>query len=121
MSIKDRPTNQMDIAPLIHVEVPFDARVKHLVSVYCQTSKEDLILAFQKITKKLGFDVLKKAVEFVENGDFESAAAIALKYYDKAYTYNLDNNTSPKIIVLDTLYLDNSTIAKQLIERANNL
>jgi tRNA 2-selenouridine synthase len=107
--------------PLIHVEVPFETRVKHLVSVYCQTSKEDLVLAFQKITKKLGYDVLKKAVEFVENGDFESAAAIALKYYDKAYTYNLDNNTSPNIIILEAPDFNITQIAEQLIERANAL
>jgi tRNA 2-selenouridine synthase len=111
--------NQMRKAPLIHVDVPFETRVKHLVSVYCQTSKEDLVLAFEKITKKLGFDVLKKAVAFVENGDFESAAAIALKYYDKAYTYNLDNNTSPNISIMEAPDMNASEIAKQLIERAN--
>jgi tRNA 2-selenouridine synthase len=112
---------QMRVAPLIHIEVSFDTRVQHLVSVYCQTSKEDLVLAFQKITKKLGFDVLKKAVEYVENDDFESAAAIALKYYDKAYTYNLDNNSAPKIIILEVPELNTAQIAKQLIERANKL
>jgi tRNA 2-selenouridine synthase len=113
--------NQMRKATLIHVEVPFETRVKHLVSVYCQTSKEDLVLAFQKIAKKLGYDVLKKAVNFVENGDFESAAAIALKYYDKAYTYNLEKNDAPKIIIMDAPNYNIAQIAEQLIKQANAL
>jgi tRNA 2-selenouridine synthase len=113
--------NQMRKAPLIHVEVPFESRVQHLVDVYCQTSKEDLVLSFHKITKKLGFDVLKNAVEMVENGEFESAAAIALRYYDKTYTYNLDKNLSPKIVVLETPDLNITNIANLLIEQADTI
>ena len=44
--------NQMKAAPLVHIEVPFEARVEHLVEGYTATSKEDLIQSFQKITKK---------------------------------------------------------------------
>jgi tRNA 2-selenouridine synthase len=112
---------QMRNAPLLHVEVPFDERVKHLVKVYSQTNKEDLLFSFQKITKKLGFDVVKKANAFVENGDYESAAAIALKYYDKAYNYNLENNASPKIVIHETEKLNYEKLAEEIIIKANKM
>jgi tRNA 2-selenouridine synthase len=113
--------NQMKKAPLIHIEVPFEARVKHLVEGYTHTSKEDLVLSFQKISKKLGYDIVKKAIEFVENGDYESAAAIALKYYDKAYVFNLDTNTAPTILTLDMGNFDNAHITQKLIEKADEI
>lgn len=87
--------NQMKNAPLIHLEIPFEKRIEHLVKVYAQNSVEDLILSFKKIESKIGHENLKKTIDLLEKGDYETAAQIALKYYDKTYKYTFDNNPAP--------------------------
>ena len=111
--------NQMKVAPLIHIEIPFFDRVDHLVDVYTQTSKEDLIISFQKIASKLGTENLKKTIGWIEKDDFETAAAMALKYYDKTYMHGFDNNTSPKKHTLEIPQFDCEKSADKLIELAD--
>ena len=70
---------QMKNAPLVHLEVPFEQRVKHLIENYTATEREDLKQSFQKITSKLGHEALKIALEALEKDDFATAAAIGLR------------------------------------------
>ena len=111
--------HQMKSAPLIHIEIPFFDRVNHLVNVYTQTSKEDLIISFQKIASKLGTENLKKTIDWIERDDFETAAAMALKYYDKTYMHGFENNTSPKKHILEINQFDCEKSADKLIELAD--
>lgn len=111
--------NQMKSAPLIHIEIPFFDRVNHLVNVYTQTSKDDLILSFQKIASKLGTENLKKTIDWIEKDDFETAAAMALKYYDKTYMHGFDNNKSPLKHILEIHQFDCEKSADKLIELAD--
>ena len=111
--------NQMKSAPLVHIESPFFDRVNHLVNVYTQTSKADLIVSFQKIASKLGTENLKKTIEWIEKDDFETAAAMALKYYDKTYMHGFDNNKSPKKYILEITQFDCQKSADKLIELAD--
>ena len=111
--------NQMKSAPLVHIEIPFFDRVNHLVNVYTQTSKADLILSFQKIASKLGTENLKKTIGWIEKDDFETAAAMALKYYDKTYMHGFENNTSPKKYILEIPQFDCEKSADKLIELAD--
>ena len=108
--------NMMKAAPLIHIEVPFDLRVQHLIEDYTGTSKEDLTLAFEKISKKLGHEALTKAKIAVEKGDFATAAAIGLKYYDKTYTHSFDTNIVTAKHILEVEGRDNEKTAKILID-----
>ncbi len=111
--------NQMKSAPLIHIEIPFFDRVNHLVNVYTQTSKADLIFSFQKIASKLGTENLKKTIGWIEKDDFETAAAMALKYYDKTYMHGFETNTSPKKHILEIPQFDCEKSADRLIELAD--
>ncbi len=106
-------------APLIHLEVPLEARVEHLVKTYTQNEMADLRVSFEKITKKLGFEALGNALEAIDNQDFATAAEIALKYYDKTYIYNLDTNIAPQIFKLEVPNFDFAETAKQLISVAD--
>jgi tRNA 2-selenouridine synthase len=112
--------NQMRAAPLLHIEVPFDARVKHLVAGYVQTSQADLVASFEKIPKKLGYDQAQKAIAYVQNSDYEAAAAIGLKYYDKAYNFGFEAHPSTDKHILDITDFDAAKTAEQLIEFANS-
>ncbi len=108
-------------APLIHLEVPFDLRVEHLVNVYGTTEKADLAVSFEKIKKKLGFDQAKFAIEAVERDDLATAAAIGLTYYDKAYNFGFETNTAPQKHVLNIDKYDAAETADKLIDFSNSL
>ena len=110
---------QMKNAPLLHIEVPFEQRVEHLVNVYCTTEKADLVASFEKIKKKIGFDQAKFAIDAVERDDFAEAAAIGLKYYDKTYNFCFDTNIAPQKYVLNVEKYDPSVTATQLIDFAD--
>ncbi|MBL7815332.1 MAG: tRNA 2-selenouridine(34) synthase MnmH [Saprospiraceae bacterium] len=111
---------QMKSAPIIHIELPFEERVNHLVSVYAQTQIEDLCLSFEKITKKLGYENTQKAIELVKNEQFEAAAAIALKYYDKTYNFGFDLLPIDQKYIVEVSKFDPQTTANLLIEEAQS-
>ncbi len=81
---------QMKNAPSVHLQIPPEARLKHLVAVYCNTQKEDLIESFRKIEKKIGTVRLKKCENYIAEGNFEAAAAEAIAYYDKTYSHGFE-------------------------------
>ncbi len=113
--------NQMRQAPLIHLEVPFEVRVNHLVEGYTQSSQADLVASFEKIKKKLGYDHAKNAIECVQKGQFAEAAAMGLKYYDKAYNFGFEVHSTPKKHILEVTHFDISLTAELLIKQANEL
>ncbi|MEY4937392.1 MAG: hypothetical protein RIS64_3751 [Bacteroidota bacterium] len=110
---------QMRGATLVHLEVPNEARIKHLVAIYTQTNVAELILSFEKIQKKLGQEALKSAIEALNQGDFETATRVALKYYDKIYMQLFDNNTIIQKFILDVSNATPNVAARQLIDWAN--
>ena len=116
--IPDGLWEQMKSAPLINIELPFDERLNILVDVYANYPDEDLLAAFYKLKKRLGGLALKKAVDAIELSDYKTAAAIALKYYDKAYQYNLEVNKSPRIDILNFEKHEPVETAKALIRFA---
>ncbi len=111
--------NQMKSSPLIHLEVPFFQRIEHLVNIYTQTSKDDLILSFEKIASKIGAENLKKTIGWIEKGDFETAAAMGLKYYDKTYMHNFEVNTTLQKHILEVTKFNPMQTAVKLIQFAD--
>jgi len=112
---------QMKNAPSIHLQVPSEERLKYLVTVYCNTQKEDLIESFQKIEKKIGTVRLKKCENYIAEENFESAAAEALAYYDKTYSHGFDG-VAPELrheLSVDTINPDYN--AELLVEFANKI
>ncbi|MEM6396929.1 MAG: tRNA 2-selenouridine(34) synthase MnmH [Bacteroidota bacterium] len=77
--------DRMVNAQMITLEVSTKRRLQHLVEEYGQFPKDELAEAFRRITKRLGGQHVKAALEALEEGDVSKAAEIALVYYDKAY------------------------------------
>ena len=113
--------NQMRNAPLIHIEVPFEVRVNHLIEGYTLTSQADLVASFEKIKKKLGYNHAKNAIDCVQQGQYAEAAAMGLKYYDKAYNFGFEAHSSPEKHILEVEQFDVSTTAERLIGLADGL
>ena len=86
--------NLIQGSELIHFDMPTDVRLDHIMKDYGDCPKDMLVNCFTNITKRLGFDNAKKAIEFVDNGQIKEAAAIALGYYDKSYCHSLENRAN---------------------------
>ncbi len=90
--------DQMRAAPVLKVEIPKEARVKKLAEEYCKVEKEVLAASITKIQKRLGGLATKEALAAIETGDMEKMVEIALVYYDKAYTFELEHKENIQII-----------------------
>ena len=86
--IPDPFWRRMLAAPLFGLQVPFEKRLARLVKLYAQYPQEALAASFEKISKRLGGQHLKAALEALDAGDYAAAAAVALSYYDKSYAHH---------------------------------
>jgi tRNA 2-selenouridine synthase len=106
---------KMLTAPLVQLAIPLDWRVENLVADYANFKKKDLVLAFERIRKRLGGQHLNAALKALEKDDFATAASIALKYYDKAYLSSLAKNGQEPDWILKPEENDPKAIAKALL------
>jgi tRNA 2-selenouridine synthase len=83
--------NTMRQSPVYFLDIPFDERLKHLVSEYGTCDKQILADAIDRISKRLGGLETKNALEHLEQNRVEECFSILLKYYDKNYLKGLHN------------------------------
>lgn len=83
---------------VIAIERSFESRVKKLTAEYTNCDPQLLIDSTRRIAKRLGGDNVTKAIRCIEEGQFEEAVAISLKYYDKAYQYGLTNKKVKPVV-----------------------
>jgi tRNA 2-selenouridine synthase len=98
--IPEKLWKQMQESPVIVIEMDKSLRINRLVNEYSTTDNELLIIAIERITKKLGGLNTKQAIEAVKMRDFHKAADIILSYYDKAYHLCLDKKDNSLIYPL---------------------
>lgn len=80
---------QMQRAPMVYAEVDSAIRVNRLMEEYGHFSAEELILATEKITRRLGGLEAKAIIDSLLRGDLSTAASALLDYYDKTYQNSL--------------------------------
>jgi tRNA 2-selenouridine synthase len=76
---------QLRKAPLFRTELSKAARIERLVKEYGQFEPAVLEQAILKLTKRLGGQHAKAALEALQENRLNEVAAILLVYYDKAY------------------------------------
>lgn len=101
-------------APLVNIEIPHVERVQNLVADYAQHDRELLKFAFQKIDSKLGGLAFKQALAALDEGDFATAAEVALVYYDKTYLHSLERSPAERRFELKFDFSSPAEIARQL-------
>ena len=79
----------MQDAPAIILIMDVKTRLPRLMKEYSEYPPESLKASILKISKRLGGDNTRDAINAVETGDFEKAIEITLNYYDKAYMFGL--------------------------------
>jgi len=109
--------NHMKRSPLINISRDMQIRLDILVEHYHSNHVEDLVESFKKIEKRLGHEATAQAIEYVRNGMLREAALIALRYYDKCYEYNLEQNASPIIEYLDCEQMDEESIVRTIVSQ----
>jgi tRNA 2-selenouridine synthase len=83
---------EMKKSRILFLDISMELRAKHLVKHYADFSKEELKACILKISKKLGGDRTKEAIDSVDREDFYNTALITLHYYDRTYMFSLAKN-----------------------------
>lgn len=111
---------QMRDAPVVYCEFPAEERINYLISEYGNFEKEKVIAAVQKITKRLGGENAKAALEAYSAGDLHAATGIVLKYYDKTYNYGLSKRNQENILKIEMEKIQPEENAKRIISEIKN-
>ena len=77
-------------------------RVQHLVDEYAQLDIQELENAVIRIERRLGGDNVKIILEALHNKDFAKVADMSLTYYDKTYTYGIEQRKDIKKVFIES-------------------
>ncbi len=105
--------------PLIVLEMPRELRVLRLVDDYASLDIQLLDEALQRIGKRIGGQNLKEAVEALHTGDFAKVANITLDYYDKTYSYGIEQREDVKKLFISTNSADPKHNAELIMKVLN--
>eukprot|EP01025_Chloroclados_australasicus_P029535 TRINITY_DN2952_c1_g1_i3.p1 TRINITY_DN2952_c1_g1~~TRINITY_DN2952_c1_g1_i3.p1 ORF type:complete len:347 (-),score=26.00 TRINITY_DN2952_c1_g1_i3:172-1212(-) len=107
---------------IITIEVvrTLEERIEHLIQLYGNQSIQDLILATDRIRKRLGGNKTDEAIKFIQQGDLRAAIRIVLYYYDKTYRYVLSEK-SGVVHQVDVSTLDAQAAAKIIKQKFESL
>jgi len=111
---------KMKKAPIIEIIKTKNERVENLVNLYSQNSQTELKDAVNRISKRLGPQRTKEALDAIEKKEWSKACEAMLSYYDKCYEYELKKTKNINSINLSGLSLKLS-LNKILNENLNPL
>ncbi len=100
VSIPEPLFNRMRVSPVIFIDLSIEERAKRLVKEYAEFEPESLESAVLRISKRLGGQNVKDALQAIKMKDFSKAASITLLYYDKAYLNGLEKRSSEFVFKL---------------------
>ena len=83
--------------------IPFEQRLLFILEGYGKFDQQSLVEATERIQKRLGGLETKNAVEHIIQGELKEAFSILLKYYDKWYEKNAQNQVLPKVELIPVL------------------
>jgi len=116
VSTPDPFYQQMRNAKVIFIDIPKSFRIKRLVKEYASFDPQRLENAIIRITKKLGGQNSKLAIEALKQKDYDTAADILLVYYDKAYLKGLSFRDQNKVYEMPVDSGDPENIADQVLK-----
>ena len=111
----------MQINPAIILIMDIQTRLPRLIEEYSCYPPELLRHSIIKISRRLGGDRARDAVDAVNKGDFATAIAITLQYYDKAYKYSLTRKPQELLHYVNTDTDDVEINAGMILEAASRI
>jgi tRNA 2-selenouridine synthase len=119
--IPDSFYENMQNAPTIVLMMNARLRLPRLIKEYSAHPKELLKASVLRISKRLGGDNTRDALEAVEMGDYSRAIEITLRYYDKAYHFGLKKKSNKNLIIVETDTDNVEANAMQILDAAAKL
>lgn len=116
VSIPEPLFEKMRSCRVVRVDMPLELRVKRLMKDYATFPKQGLIDATERITKRLGGQHAKRAIDSIKNDDFKTAIEIVLNYYDKTYNYGLSKRSQGTIYGVPVDTIDAEKNALKILE-----
>ncbi|MFN8241337.1 MAG: tRNA 2-selenouridine(34) synthase MnmH [Bacteroidales bacterium] len=117
----DQFYNIMQESPVVAIMEDIETRMPRLLSEYSRYSPEDLEKSIMRISKRLGGDFTKEALESIRSGDFQRAIEITLVYYDKTYTFGLKRRPEGLIRYVSTDTHDVNVNSARVLEAASSV
>ena len=111
----------MQESPTIVLLMEPEKRLPRLIQEYSTYSPVLLKESIVKISKRLGGDNTREALEAVDTGDLSKAIEITLRYYDKAYKYAITRKCSGQIIYVETDTDNIEVNAMKVLEAAKQI
>jgi tRNA 2-selenouridine synthase len=106
--------DQIQEAPVLEIQRDLGERVSQLVQVYGHQGGAALAEATERISRRLGPQRTKEALEAIAREDWASACRATLDYYDRCYDHELAR--SPRRDTIDLSGLSADQAAKTLID-----
>ncbi len=105
---------QMKQAPIIKLNIPFEARVFQLLNDYTTVDVHLLKQSIIKISQQLGTLNTTLCLRYLDEGNLIDVARLCLHYYDKAYNYTYDKKLTQRIIHINAETTDASINAEKI-------
>ncbi len=116
LRVPDAIKQQMEWAPMLLLDVPFDLRVERLVNEYGVHGVPQLARAIHHIHKRLGGFATRQALDALTRGDLRTCCALLLRqYYDKTYGRSLAHKDPGHIVHLRLESLDAAENATRIL------
>jgi len=112
---------RMQESPVIALMMSIDTRLPRLLEEYSAFPPDLIRASVLKISRRLGGEKTKEAIEAVDRNDFSSAIRITLEYYDRAYSYGLSKRKSGQVIFVDTDTDDTAVNAGKVLDAASSI
>ena len=100
---------QMQNSKRIEIKRDESIRIKELINTYSKYQKNDLKESVLKISKRLGPQRTKSAIDSIDNEDWENVCKSVLDYYDRCYEHELKDKEDVKVLDMK-LRTDNEII-----------
>jgi tRNA 2-selenouridine synthase len=113
--------DQMRKAPVIALMMSIETRMPRLLEEYTSFPVGQLEASVMRISKRLGGDKTREALEALQRGDHPTAIKITLEYYDKSYSYGLSKRPAGQVIFVETETDDVAVNAAKVKEAASSI
>ncbi|MFM7078172.1 MAG: hypothetical protein ACKOYC_00115, partial [Bacteroidota bacterium] len=106
---------------VVELSVPYEVRKKRISIEYGRFPTQDLAEASMKVKKRMGPQNLKKALDFLNQGNFDSWLDLVLDYYDKLYSFGNTQRTQGTITKVETDHSDTDKLLENLIKKKKEI
>lgn len=112
---------RMQTAPVIALMMSIETRMPRLLEEYTTFPAEEIMASVIRISKRLGGDRTREAVDALRKGDYPTAIRITLEYYDKAYHYGLSKRSEGQVTYISTETDDVAVNSALVMQAARDL